>query len=264
MISTILFVFIVTSLLSAPLGSLISTSADHREMFFRESGDVGVSKCSMPGRFGRHHATLNIWIRAVVKVSKNASSMVEIKGFAFMESLAQPWFGPQILNGGKSYPWTWLCAWPHACYHSVLWTRSNCTLQRLLCKISLMRFSSGVAWQGEQCTSYMCWPRSGEKIFKFVLENPVTSMVEKHFMLSIYILSLFVRPRMSSKLRKLRIVKKSTGLRNKVCARMTVLEVEVCLWRWWDLKQHSENIGNNPQCPSPWSSHIPVRVLSSS
>ena len=34
---------------------------------------------------------------------------------------------------------------------------------------------------------------------------------------------------MSSKLRKLRIVKKSTGLRNKVCARMTVLEVEVCL-----------------------------------
>jgi len=92
---------LVASLTSIALVSPGVASADTGETFFRDSGDVGVSQCVMPGRFGKNHATLNIWIRAIVRVNGNESSRLEIKGFAFMESLAQPWYGPQILNGGN-------------------------------------------------------------------------------------------------------------------------------------------------------------------
>ena len=86
------------------------------------------------GLFGQHHATLNIWLRTVVRLTgerEHAKAKLEVKGYAFLESLEQNWAGPQLLNAGA-----WVCchAWPsldaailHACGYCHAWivTRSS-------------------------------------------------------------------------------------------------------------------------------------------
>ena len=55
------------------------------------------------GLFGQHHATLNIWLRTVVRLTgerEHAKAKLEVKGYAFLESLEQNWAGPQLLNAG--------------------------------------------------------------------------------------------------------------------------------------------------------------------
>lgn len=84
--------FLLFLLLPASLVKSIAASSSPEEHLFRESSDVGVSHCSMPGRFGDHHATLTVWLRAVVwmKTGMDSASRLEIKGFAFMESWMSP------------------------------------------------------------------------------------------------------------------------------------------------------------------------------
>jgi hypothetical protein len=70
--------------------------------YFLDSGEIGVSKCTIQGLFEEHHAMLHLWIRAdvdVMEISKdNYQAQLRIKGFLVLESLEQRWRGPQLLQ----------------------------------------------------------------------------------------------------------------------------------------------------------------------
>ncbi|GAX82257.1 hypothetical protein CEUSTIGMA_g9685.t1 [Chlamydomonas eustigma] len=70
--------------------------------YFIDSGDIGVSKCTMQGVFGEDQATLHLWIRADVDVTEykddKFQAQLRVKGFLVLESLEQGWSGPQLMQ----------------------------------------------------------------------------------------------------------------------------------------------------------------------